>query len=182
MDGNMFSAEFDAQPAELSDKIIMLKPLNETDLEELYAVASDPLIWEQHPSNDRWKREVFERFFEKALAGKAAFVIIDRKTGRVIGSSRYYDIGKQPDTVAIGYTFLAREYWGGEYNRSVKRLMLDHAFKYVSRIVFHIGVDNFRSQKAIEKLGAVRSKELPPDEDNEHARYEYLIGRGQISF
>lgn len=166
---------FEMPSGELHDELIQLRQLCEADLDELYSIASDPLIWEQHPSNDRWKRDVFERFFEKAVAGKAAFAIIDRKTERVIGSSRYYDIGKEPDTVAIGYTFLSREFWGGEYNRSVKKLMLEHAFRFVSRAVFHIGVDNVRSQKAIEKLGAVRSKELMPDDDSEHARFEYLI-------
>lgn len=162
---------------ELGDEIVTLRTLSANDLEELYKVASDQLIWEQHPKNDRWKRDVFEQFFEKALKDGYTFVIIDAKTQRVIGSSRYYDIGKEDDTVAIGYTFLAREYWGGEYNRSVKMLMLDHAFRSVNRVVFHIGTDNLRSQKAIEKLGAVKLKLMPPDEDADHERFEYLISK-----
>ena len=164
----------------LADDLVELRPLNADDLEELYSVASDPLIWEQHPKNDRWKRDVFEKFFSKALESKTALVIFDRKSGDVIGSSRYYDIDKEPDTVAIGYTFLARKYWGGDHNRAVKHLMLEHAFKFVSRVVFHIGVDNIRSRKAIEKLGAVRYKELLPDEESDHARYEYLMEKQQF--
>ena len=161
----------------LADDLVELRPLKADDLEELYSVASDPLIWEQHPKNDRWKREVFKRFFSKALESKTAFIISDRKSGDVIGSSRYYDIGKEPDTVAIGYTFLARKYWGGDHNRAVKHLMLEHAFKFVSRVVFHIGVDNIRSRKAVEKLGAFRRRELPCDVENDHDRYEYVIER-----
>lgn len=164
-------------PRELADGIVRLRPLAAADLESLYAAASDPLIWEQHPKNDRWKRDVFEKFFDKALEDGFAFVIIDGKTNEPIGSSRYYDIGKEPDTVAIGYTFLACEYWGGEYNRSVKQMMLAHAFRYVNQVVFHVGVDNLRSQKAIEKLGAVRIKELLPDQEADHARFEYLISK-----
>ena len=160
----------------LEDGLVTLRPLAAVDLEALYEVASDPLVWEQHPKNDRWKRDVFERFFKKALAAGSAFVITGRETGRVIGSSRYYDLEKEPDTVTIGYTFIAREFWGGEYNRSVKRLMLDHAFKFVSRVVFSVGSDNIRSQKALEKIGAVRSKVLEPDEDG-NISYEYEIMR-----
>lgn len=168
-------ANFKMPSDELADDVVRLRQLRADDLEELCTVASDPLLWEQHPKNDRWKRDVFEKFFEKALDDGFTFVIIDAKTQKIIGSTRYYDVDKEPDTVAIGYTFVAREFWGGEHNRSAKRLMLDHAFRFFSRVVFHIGINNFRSQKAIEKLGAVKIKELQPDADADHARFEYLI-------
>ena len=172
---------FEMPSGELANDVVRLRQLQAKDLEELYAVASDPLIWEQHPKNDRWKRDVFESFFAKALKDGFAFVIIDAATQKMIGSSRYYDIGKESDTVAIGYTFLSREYWGGKRNSSVKRLMLDHAFRYVSRVVLHVGINNIRSQKAIERLGAARIKELQPDADADHARFEYLLTARKIS-
>ena len=56
-----------------------------------------------------------------------------------------------------GWTFLARSHWGGEYNREMKRLMLDHAFRFVGRVVFLIDSANHRSQRATEKIGAVRA-------------------------
>ncbi len=151
---------FDMQ-RHLVGELIEVRPLAPHDWEELFAVASDPLIWEQHPARERYREDVFREFFREALETGSAFVVIDRKTGRIIGSSRYhlFDQGAfdpQESVVEIGWTFLARAYWGGNYNRELKRLMLDHAFRFVERVVFVIGVTNFRSQKALEKIGGVR--------------------------
>lgn len=150
---------FDLRP-HLVGELIEVRPLAPDDWEGLFAVASDPLIWEQHPARERYREEVFREFFREALETGSAFVVIERKTGRIIGSSRYYldQGGFDPEeiSVEIGWTFLARAFWGGEYNRELKRLMLDHAFKFVERVVFVIGVTNFRSQKALEKIGGVR--------------------------
>jgi len=114
------------------------------------------LIWEQHPARDRYREEVFREFFREALETGSAFVVIERKTGKIMGSSRYFAFDPRERVVEIGWTFLARAYWGGEYNRELKRLMLDHAFKFVERVLFVVGVTNFRSQKAVEKIGGVR--------------------------
>jgi RimJ/RimL family protein N-acetyltransferase len=145
--------QFELQPT-LQNELIRLQPLQESDFEKLYEIASDPLLWEQHPNKDRYKREVFEEFFFPGLASGGAFLIIDNKSGEAIGSSRYYDLQHEKNSVAIGYTFLARAFWGGAYNYSLKKLMLDHAFIFVPTALFHIGFTNKRSQKAIEKLGA----------------------------
>ena len=151
---------FDPQPR-LVGELIEVRPLAVDDWEGLFAVASDPLIWEQHPAWDRYREEVFREFFREALETGSAFVVIDRKTGEVIGSSRYFGFGQQgfdpqESVVEIGWTFLARAYWGGNYNGELKRLMLRHAFRFVERVLFVIGVTNFRSQKALEKIGGVR--------------------------
>jgi RimJ/RimL family protein N-acetyltransferase len=151
---------FDLQPR-LVGELIEARPLVADDWEPLFAAASDPLIWEQHPASDRYREDVFREFFREALETGSAFVVIDRKTGRIIGSSRYhrFDHGgfdAKESVVEIGWTFLARAYWGGNYNGELKRLMLDHAFQFVERVVFVIGVANFRSQKAVEKIGGVR--------------------------
>ena len=151
---------FDLQPR-LVGELIEVRPLAADDWEPLFAVASDPLIWEQHPASDRYQEDVFREFFREALETGSAFVVIDRKTDRIIGSSRYHLIDQQgfdrsESVVEIGWTFLARAYWGGNYNGELKRLMLDHAFRFVERVVFVIGVTNFRSQKALEKIGGVR--------------------------
>ncbi len=144
--------EFDLQPTDLADEFVKLSPLKPGDFDKLYQVASDPLIWEQHPNKDRYKKEVFEIFFEGAIRSGGAFIVSDAKTGAVIGSSRFYKSDK--DHYAIGYTFLARDHWGTTHNRALKKLMLGHAFKFVDKIIFHIGANNTRSQKAIEKMGA----------------------------
>lgn len=125
-----------------------------TDFEALHAAASDPLIWEQHPENTRWQRDVFRRFFVSGLESRGALVILDAKTHAVIGTSRYtaHDPGKR--SVEIGYTFLTRPYWGGPHNAELKALMLGYAFEQVDTVFFVVGDHNFRSQKAVLKLGA----------------------------
>lgn len=143
----------------LQNAFVKLVPLKEEDFETLYKVASDPLIWEQHPNKNRWKREIFENFFKGAMESKGAFLIYDAKTNEPIGSSRFYDWDTEKSNVAIGYTFYARSHWGGKYNPSCKQLMMQHAFKYVDNVIFHIGANNIRSQKAIERLGAVKIAE-----------------------
>ncbi|MCW3077157.1 MAG: putative acetyltransferase [Bacteroidetes bacterium] len=147
---------FNLQPI-LENELVKLVPLKEADFEELYSVASDPLIWEQHPNKDRWKREVFENFFKGAMESKGAFLIKDVTSDKVIGSTRFYMTGD--NLLSIGYTFFARNYWGGKYNPSTKLLMLNYAFKYLNEVYFHIGANNIRSQKAIERLGAIKVKE-----------------------
>jgi RimJ/RimL family protein N-acetyltransferase len=148
--------ELNLQPKNLENEIIKLVPLEIDDFERLYEVASDALIWEQHPNKDRYKREVFEAFFMGGMASKGAFIVIDKKTEKPIGSSRFYDFDKEKKAVAIGYTFLAREFWGTNYNKTLKSLMLDYAFLAVDTVIFHIGANNIRSQKAIAKIGGVK--------------------------
>jgi N-acetyltransferase len=140
----------------LKGELLELRPLRPEDFDNLYAVASDPLIWEQHPHNTRYQEEVFRKFFRDALASGGALIAIDSATGGVIGSSRYDGYDQEKSQVEIGWTFLARSHWGGVYNGEMKRLMLEHAFKFVDNVIFVIGTHNFRSQKAVEKLGAVR--------------------------
>ena len=147
---------FDLQPT-LKSELIELRPLAPADWDELYAVASDPLIWEQHPERDRYEEDVFRVFFNGALESGGAFVIFDRKTQQMIGSTRFYGYDPEKSEIEIGWTFLARKYWGGRYNAEMKRLLLNHAFKFVESVVFFIGEDNLRSQKAIEKIGAIKS-------------------------
>ena len=147
---------FELQPT-LEGELVRLRPLRPDDWDELYTVASDPLIWEQHPCNDRYREEVFREFFREALESGGALLITDAKDNRVIGSSRFarYDEGKSE--IEIGWTFLARSHWGGLYNRELKKLMLDHAFRFVRSVVFLVGPQNFRSQRAVEKIGGVRA-------------------------
>ena len=147
---------FDLQP-HLRGELIELRPLRREDWNNLFAVASDPLIWEQHPESDRYKKEVFKIFFEGALDSGGAFVVIDTKTRQIIGSTRFYGYNPEKSEIEIGWTFLARKYWGGRYNAEMKQLMLAHAFKFVENVVFFVGENNFRSQRATEKIGAVKS-------------------------
>ena len=146
---------FDLQP-HLKGELIELRPLTPEDWDDLFDVASDPLIWEQHPESDRYKEGVFKVFFREALECGGAFVVIDAKTQQIIGSTRFFGYDPEKSEIEIGWTFLARRYWGGRYNAEMKRLLLDHAFKFVETVVFLVGEKNFRSQKAMEKIGASR--------------------------
>ena len=154
--------EFDRQPV-LTGNLIELRPLHPADFAALFEAASDPLIWEQHPDRERHKREVFQKFFDSAMESRGAFAIIERKSGRIIGSSRYYEYSAERREVMVGFTFVEREFWGGAYNSELKSLMLDHAFRFVDRVLFQVGENNLRSQKALEKIGArfLERTELP---------------------
>lgn len=147
--------DLDLQPNLTSD-LLRLRPLRSEDYPALFAVASDPLVWAQHPANDRYQATVFKAFFDDALASGGALIAIDAKLGAVIGSSRYYAYSAEQRTVEIGWTFLAREYWGGAHNGDMKRLMLTHAFQFVDKVFFFVGINNLRSQKAVEKIGGVQ--------------------------
>ncbi len=145
---------FDLQPS-LDDAIVRLRPLRAEDFPALYAVASDPLIWQQHPNRDRHRHEVFSTYFQGAMQSAGAFLVSDTSSDEVIGCTRYYELDQAAGTVAIGYTFLARRCWGGGGNQAMKALMLDHAFGHLQRVIFHVGENNRRSRIAMERLGGV---------------------------
>lgn len=163
----------------LEDDLPILYPLQTTDFEELYKVASDPLIWEQHPNKDRYRKEVFQNFFDGAMQSKGAFKIVDIVSNETIGSTRFYDLDTNNKSVLIGYTFYGRNYWGSSHNPKVKKLMIDYAFQFVDTIYFHIGANNIRSQKAIERLGAtkVREIEVAYHGEPEKLNFEYSINK-----
>jgi RimJ/RimL family protein N-acetyltransferase len=151
---------FDLQPT-LRGELLELRPLRPEDFDDLYAVASEPRIWEQHPAGDRYQEEVFRVFFREALESGGALLALDAKDGRVIGSSRYYGYDEKKSEVEVGWTFLARSHWGGVYNGEMKQLMLRHAFRFVSNVVFLVGPQNHRTQRALEKIGGVRVDTRP---------------------
>jgi len=146
---------FDLQPV-LKGELLRLRPLRLDDFPSLFAVAADPLIWEQHPNSDRYKEEVFKTFFREAMDSRGALIAADSKDGQVIGSTRFHGYNDEASEIEIGWTFLARSHWGGSYNREMKKLMLRHAFQFVNAVVFLVGPENLRSQKALEKIGGVR--------------------------
>lgn len=145
---------FELQPT-LASNLLKLRPMRSQDFEALHKAASDPVIWEQHPSSDRYKEEVFRGYFDSGIECGGALIVLDAKTDEVIGSSRYYGLDETAGEIEIGWTFLTTKYWGGMYNRDLKNLMLGHAYKYVDHVLFFVGPNNMRSRKAVEKLGAV---------------------------
>jgi RimJ/RimL family protein N-acetyltransferase len=146
---------FDRQP-NLSNDLLILRPLREEDFEDLYAVASDPLIWDQHPAKERSQRDGFTAFFREAMESEGTLIAMDVRTQKIVGSSRYNPVKETRDAIEIGWTFLARSHWGGVYNRAMKELMIDHAFHFVPHVLLYIHADNHRSQQAARKIGGVR--------------------------
>ena len=163
----------------LTGTLIELRPLSPDNFDALLEAASDPLIWEQHPERNRYTRPVFQKYFDGAIASGGAFAILDRKTGKVIGSSRYCNLKPADGEVEIGWTFLARAYWGGAYNRELKSLMLDHAWRFVDRVVFVVGENNLRSQKALQKIGArfLKRVDLPAPDGTMESNVVFVITR-----
>lgn len=161
----------------LENERIRLQPLQQDDFERLYAVAADPLIWEQHPNRNRYQRDVFQTFFEGAMLSKGALLLIDQQTGEVAGCSRFYDYNPADNSLLIGYTFIARKFWGKGHNPAMKALMIDHAFQSVESILFHIGANNIRSQIAIGRTGAVKQKEISVayHGEPEKLNFEYVL-------
>jgi RimJ/RimL family protein N-acetyltransferase len=174
------TTSFSIQP-HLKNERVLLCPLQEEDFEELYAVASDPAIWEQHPNKNRWRKEVFRTFFEGAMESKGAFKIIDKQTNAVAGSTRIYDYNFVENSILIGYTFYGVQYWGTGINHSVKKLMLDYLFQYVDKIYFHIGAVNKRSQISLERLGALKVEERQIEYygEDSNLNFVYCIERAQ---
>jgi N-acetyltransferase len=145
----------DFQPT-LTGPTVIVRPISPDDWSELFAAGSDPEIWKVHPIPDRYTEPAFRTYFDDAIASKMAFVFVDRATSRLIGSSRYYGHDSEHSEIEIGWTFIVRSHWGGKTNREVKRLMLDHAFKFVDTVIFWVGESNWRSQGAMTKIGGVK--------------------------
>ena len=169
---------FELQPSNLSNEKIKLMPLQETDFDNLFQVASNPLVWEQHPNPNRYKLEDFANYFKGAMESKGAFLILDSITNETIGCSRFYDYNENDNStetsVLIGYTFIGTKFWGNGYNKVLKKLMLDYAFQFVNKVYFHIGSSNIRSQKAIEKIGAIKVDEFEVEYYGESSKLNFI--------
>jgi RimJ/RimL family protein N-acetyltransferase len=170
---NTVNNEFELQPT-LSNEMVILEPLKSTDFERLYQVASDPLVWEQHPNKNRYQREEFENYFKGAMESGGAFLFCDKQSGEVIGSSRFYDWDPRKKNVLIGYTFLSRNCWGKRYNKTIKELMLNHAFKYADTVQFHVGANNTRSQIAMGRIGGEKVGEMEVAYYGEPAKINFV--------
>ena len=151
--------DFGFQPT-LTGPQVIVRPITFSDWEGMFKAASNPEVWALHPIHDRYTEPAFRNFFNGAVASGSAFAIVNRESGAIIGSSRYHGLDSSASEIEIGWTFLACEYWGGSYNSEIKSLMLEHAFKFVDTVVFWIGETNYRSQKAMEKIGGVRREGL----------------------
>lgn len=166
-----FNSDFDGR---LQNDFVVLEPLQKQHFEALFLVASDPLIWAQHPNPERYKRDQFTTFFEGAIASDNAFLIIEKATNEIMGSTRFYDYNTHQKSVFIGYTFIARKFWGKGFNQQIKKVMMEYAFKHVNKILFHIGAQNIRSQIAISRTGGIKIDEQLVEYFGEQPKLNYV--------
>ncbi|MVZ65074.1 GNAT family N-acetyltransferase [Sphingobacterium sp. DK4209] len=148
----------------LSNELVKLIPMIKEDFEWVYAAASDPGIWEQHPDKLRYSPIGFTKYFQKLIETDIPYLIIDQNTEQVIGATSFYQFDEANKSVAIGYSFLKTEYWGGLYNKSIKQLMMDFAFQEVDKVIYHVRKDNLRSKAALAKIGAIEESEYPAED------------------
>jgi RimJ/RimL family protein N-acetyltransferase len=172
----------DIQPIHLKNEVVHLVPLQESDFDRLYKVASDPLVWEQHPNPNRYQKDVFRTYFEGAILSKGAFIVLNSQTNEVVGCSRFYDFNAGTNSIKIGYTFIGRKFWGQHFNKNMKSLMINHAFEKLENILFDIGANNIRSQIAISKIGAIKidEQEIVYYGEDSKLNFVYQISKNQI--
>lgn len=174
---------FDFNPV-LEDDLLLIRPLTCDDFDALFRISADPLLWEQHPAKERSTREGFEKWFEEAMATGKALFVEEKVTGKTVGTSRYREVEGDPGAIEIGWTFISREFWGKGYNAAVKKLMVSHAFSRYGTVLFFVDKQNFRSQKAVEKLGAkqIQVPEEPGFQERGATSFIYALNRVEIQW
>jgi RimJ/RimL family protein N-acetyltransferase len=145
----------DRRPVLETDRLV-LRPLLESDWAELFAIASDPAIWAVHPSHDRWREPVFRAFFDEGMERGGALAVTLKDGGAIIGSSQFDRPELEaPGEIEIGWSFLAKPFWGKGYNGEFKRAMIAQALTHYERVIFQVGADNVVSRKAMANIGGV---------------------------
>jgi RimJ/RimL family protein N-acetyltransferase len=149
-------------PVVLEGRFVRLEPLSLEHAVQLSEVSADPEVWRYLPSPLETVEQV-RVWTETALRNTAGgeempFVTVDRETNRPVGSTRYMDIRRPHRGVEIGYSWLGTAWWRTALNSEAKYLMLRHAFETLGcmRVALKTDMLNLRSQRAIERLGAVR--------------------------
>jgi RimJ/RimL family protein N-acetyltransferase len=149
-------------PVALERETIRLEPMREDHLPALREAAADGALWELWftavPAPDQTAAYVAAALHGLADGHMLPWVVRDLKSGAIIGSTRYHDIVAAIDRVEIGYTWYAQSRQRSHVNTTCKLMLLAHAFETLGCKVVGLRTDNFnfRSQKAIEALGAKR--------------------------
>jgi N-acetyltransferase len=171
-------------PIRLDGHLVQLEKLSLRHIYALEKVAANPVIW-QHLPIEGWKKDCFWTWVYDSLElqmNKKAFVfaVIDNKSGKAIGTTRFQDMDCQHNKTDIGWTWYDPSVWGNGFNDEAKNLMLTLAFEVwnVVRIGFKVDERNLRSQRALEKIGAqqegyIRKHMIRPDGSN---RNSFLYG------
>jgi len=149
-------------PITLEDRGIRLEPLGPEHADDLIAAASDGRLWElwftSVPEPDQVRRYIAEAQAGQAAGHMLPWAVRELTEGRIIGTTRYHDIVAVIDRVEIGWTWYALTWQRSAVNTTCKLLLFQHAFETLGCKVVGLRTDNFnfRSQRAIEALGAKR--------------------------
>ena len=160
-------AVFDPVPVTLECGDVVLEPLIPGHSDDLFVAAGDDEIWRYMPVGPFSSRDGIAAWIEDALREQAQgrripFAIIDRPSGRAIGSTSYLDIRRDHRAIEIGFTWIATAWQRTHVNTQCKRALLAHAFETLGavRVQFKTDARNVRSQQALERIGAVREGTL----------------------
>ena len=173
-------------PVVLEGPRVRLEPLRPEHAEDLLAAAADPLVWRWLPEQIG-SRSDLDRWLEDALRAQAGgteypFAVVDLRSGRAVGSTRYMDVSAAHRAVEVGWTWYAPQAWGTAVNPEAKLLLLGHAFERWEAIRLYLKTDslNLRSRAAILKLGAryegdLRNHRIRPDGSYRHSSYYSIL-------
>ena len=146
----------------LENEIVLLRPIQLDDVEGILNAGMHPEIWE-HLSVTLLTKEAVRQYVENAIKEREAsfsytFVIVDKATNQIVGSTSFLDISTNDKRVEIGSTWIRPKYWRTNINTNCKYLLLKYCFEELklNRVQIKTGHENVRSQKAIERLGATK--------------------------
>ncbi|MEK6510864.1 GNAT family N-acetyltransferase [Myroides odoratimimus] len=173
-------------PTVLEGTTVDLIPLEKGHLEELYQASADKELWRLVPT-DCSDRDTFYDNYQNALIAREKglqypFVIIDKRTQKIIGSTRFFEMYEADKKLEIGWTWITQEYWGSVVNLECKLLLLTYCFEVLktNRVQLKTKDTNIRSRKAIEKIGGVfegilRKDKIQNDGTTRNAAYYSIL-------
>jgi len=175
----------EVKPVVLTGKHVRLEPLSEAHVPGLFAIGMDDEIWRYMPYGLMRSEDDIRKWVRGVLSGNdVPFAVIHLESGRVAGATRYMEIRPQHNGLEIGGTWYGAEFRRTAVNTESKYLLLKHAFETLGCIRVQLKTDsrNERSQKAIERIGAVREGTLRnhmilPDGTIRHSVYYSILDR-----
>ena len=154
---------FQPKAIALPGRHVDLEPLSERHLPDLFELGTEPSIWRFLSGAPFLKIQDAEAWLRKALDGQASagdvpFAVIDKKSGKVAGTTRYVDVRRVHRGIEIGSTWYGQPFRRTPVSTEAKFLLLGHTFEQLDalRVQFQTDSRNARSQQAIERLGASR--------------------------
>lgn len=141
---------------------VQIIPMRKNHIQGLYEIGCDSNIWTHLPNKistfDDMKTFVESALYNKENGSEFPFVIIQKRTNKIIGSTRFLDISPLNKTLEIGWTWLNPSVWGTQINKECKYLLLRYCFETlgVIRVQFKTDEKNIRSQRAIEGIGGIK--------------------------